>query len=205
MPVDATCNRLSRRGFDSHRLHFKINFRAIEQYFVNNAIERGLRWAKRSPDQVRLIGSDGQQLGVFSLRQALEKAQEQNLDLVLITAKADPPVCRIMEAGKFLYQKKKEQKKSESVESKKLKIKFNTSQHDMETRLKQAKKFLEKGDRLQIVMQLRGRENALRSQAEEKMKYFLQMIEAEHPVKVENRTAKKSKMIQYEVIPNPSK
>ncbi len=152
-----------------------------------------------------MIGSDGQQLGVVSLKQALEEAKSQNLDLVLITAKADIPVCRIIEAGKFLYQKKKEQKKSESVESKKLKIRFNTSQHDLETRLHQAKKFLEKGDRLQVLMQLRGRENALRPQAEEKMKYFLKMIEAEHSVKIENRTSKKSKILQYEVIPNPTK
>ncbi len=150
-----------------------------------------------------MIGCDGEQLGVLKLSEALDKAKEKELDLVLITVKADPPVCRITEAGKFLYQKKKEQKKSDSVESKKLKIRFNTSLHDMETRVRQAKKFLEKGDRLQVIMMLRGRENALKSQATEKMKDFLKMIEAEHPVKIENRTNSKSKMIQYEIIPNP--
>jgi len=139
------------------------------------------------------------------LKEALIKAREQNLDLVLITAKANPPVCRITEAGKFLYQKKKEQKKTDTVESKKLKIKFNTSEHDMTTRVNQAKKFLIKGDRIQLIMMLRGRENALRNQAEEKMKDFIAMIEAAHPVKVENQTSRKSKIIQYEVIPDLSK
>jgi translation initiation factor IF-3 len=139
------------------------------------------------------------------LKEALIKAREQNLDLVLITAKANPPVCRITEAGKFLYQKKKEQKKTDTVESKKLKIKFNTSEHDMTTRVNQAKKFLIKGDRIQLIMMLRGRENALRNQAEEKMKGFIAMIEAAHPVKVENQTSRKSKIIQYEVIPDLSK
>ncbi len=183
----------------------KINFPTIEQYFINSAIEKGLRWAKKSSDQLRIIGHDGEQLGVFDLKQALIMAQEKGLDLVLITAKSDLPVCRITEAGKFLYQKKKEQKKSDSVESKKLKIRFNTSQHDMETRLHQAKKFLDKGDRVQALMQLRGRENALRNQAEEKMQQFLKMIEAECPVKIENQTAKNSKMLQYEIIPQTSK
>ena len=139
------------------------------------------------------------------MKEALIKAREQNLDLVLITAKANPPVCRITEAGKFLYQKKKEQKKTDTVESKKLKIKFNTSEHDMTTRVNQAKKFLIKGDRIQLIMMLRGRENALRNQAEEKMKSFIAMIEAAHPVKVENQTSRKSKIIQYEVIPDLSK
>lgn len=139
------------------------------------------------------------------MKEALIKAREKNLDLVLITAKANPPVCRITEAGKFLYQKKKEQKKTDTVESKKLKIKFNTSEHDMTTRVNQAKKFLAKGDRIQLIMMLRGRENALRNQAEKKMKDFIAMIEAAYPVKVENQTSRKSKMIQYEVIPDSSK
>jgi len=183
----------------------KINFHIIEQYFINNTIEKGLRWAQKSTDQIRVIGQDGQQLGVYSLDQALSMAREQNLDLVLITAKSDMPICRITEAGKFLYQKKKERKKSDSIESKKLKIRFNTSLHDMETRAHQAKKFLEKGDRIQILMQLRGRENALRAQAEEKMNQFLKMIESIYPIKIENQTSQKSKILQYEIIPNPSK
>jgi len=75
----------------------------------------------------------------------------------------------------------------------------------MTTRVNQAKKFLIKGDRIQLIMMLRGRENALRNQAEEKMKSFIAMIEAAHPVKVENQTSRKSKIIQYEVIPDLSK
>ena len=75
----------------------------------------------------------------------------------------------------------------------------------MTTRVNQAKKFLIKGDRIQLIMMLRGRENALRNQAEEKMKDFIAMIEAAHPVKVENQTSRKSKIIQYEVIPDLSK
>lgn len=119
--------------------------------------------------------------------------------MVLITAKADIPVCRIVEAGRFLYQKKKEQKRSASIEMKKIKVRFNTSVHDMETQVHKAKKFLEKGNRLQIIMMLRGRENVLREQAEKKMNEFLEMIKAAHSVKIENHTPKKSKMLQYEV------
>jgi translation initiation factor IF-3 len=200
--VEATCPCFSTRGFDSHRLHLKLIIPKIENYFVNKNIERGLRWAKKSPDQIRVIDEGGEQLGVLTLAEGLKKAQEKGLDLVLITAKADLPVCRITEAGKFLYQKKKEQKKSESVESKKIKIRFNTSSHDMETRLHQAEKFLKKGDRVQAIMMLRGRENALKQQAVEKMEIFLKMIQDICPVKIENRSSPKSKMLQYEITPN---
>ena len=119
---------------------------------------------------------------------ALRISREKNLDLIQVTEKVDPPVCKIMEFGKFLYwqgKKEKEMGKNKGGRLKGIRLTFNISQHDLETRAKQSKGFLEKGDKVRIEMILRGREKGLTDFAREKMLQFYQILDKEIPIKVE--------------------
>jgi translation initiation factor IF-3 len=109
-----------------------------------------------------VIDKDGGQLGVLTLMEALRKAEEAGLDLVEIAPNADPPVCKIIDFGKFRYQqtkKAKESKKSQhEVKVKEVKIKPNTDEHDILTKLRAAREFIAKGDKVKITCVFRGRE-----------------------------------------------
>jgi translation initiation factor IF-3 len=113
---------------------------------------------------VRLIGVDGEQLGIMALEQALAHAQEEGLDLVEVAPTAEPPVCRVMDYGKFKYQQNKKvkeaRKKSTSVQIKEVKFRPKTDEHDINTKIGQAKKFLAKGHKLKLTVMFRGREMA---------------------------------------------
>ncbi|HNU68390.1 MAG TPA: translation initiation factor IF-3 [Myxococcota bacterium] len=112
--------------------------------------------------EVRLIGSDGSQLGVVSITQALEQAEEEGLDLVEVAPDSRPPVCRIMDYGKFKYQKKKRQaeakKRQVQVVLKEVKIRYKTDEHDLVTKINQARRFLMEGNKVKFVMFFKGRE-----------------------------------------------
>lgn len=142
--------------------------------------------------EVRVIDDEGKQLGVMSLEKALRLAWERNLDLIQVTEKTEPPVCKIMDQGKYLYQQKKKERKSRSKggELKGLRLGFNISQHDLETRIKQAEKFLKKGDKIKIEIRLKGRERALESFAREKIDKFLEILGKHLPYKVERELKK---------------
>jgi len=111
---------------------------------------------------VRVIDSDGSQLGIITLAEALFKAEQVGLDLVEISAGAEPPVCKIIDYGKFRYQvtkKEKESKKSQhQVKVKEIKVKPNTDSHDLETKTKHAREFLVKGNKVRVTCVFRGRE-----------------------------------------------
>jgi translation initiation factor IF-3 len=114
--------------------------------------------------EVRLIDEDNQQLGIVKLQEALARAKEAELDLVEISPSATPPVCRIMDFGKFKYQAQKKEhdqkRKHHGVEMKQIRIKtFRIDMHDVGIKLKQAKKFLEAGHRLLFTMMFRAREH----------------------------------------------
>ena len=146
---------------------------------VNNRI--------RSP-QVRLIDETGKQLGIMSAQEALRIAQERNLDLVQVTEKVEPPVCKIVDYGKYLYslQKKEKAAKIKGVsELKGIRLGFNISPHDLETRARQSEKFLKKGDKVRIEMPLRGREKGLSEFAKGKISQFLEILEKLIPIKIE--------------------
>jgi len=135
-----------------------------------------------------LIDENGEQLGIFGLREALRKAYGKGLDLIQVTEKVDPPVCKIIDYGKYAYQMKKREKQQATKkggELKNIRLSFNISEHDMENRAKTAKKFLEKGDKVRIDMVLRGRQKALSDFAREKMNKFLEGLNALSPFKVE--------------------
>ena len=130
--------------------------------------------------EVRLIDEAGKQLGVTDLQKALQEARERNLDLIQVTEKADPPVCKIMDYGKFIYQQQKKEKsavkKQRGGELKGVRIGFNMAQHDLEVRAHQAEKFLKAGNKVRIEMRLRGREKALGNVAKEKISKFLEVL-----------------------------
>ena len=125
---------------------------------------------------MRVINENGEQLGIMKKEEALAKAKELGLDLILITEKANPPVCKIIDYGKYLYQQKKKEKKTRASQVKGVRLRFNISVHDMETKAKQAKKFLEAGNKVKIELILRGREKALKDYAKEKLEKFLELL-----------------------------
>ena len=109
-----------------------------------------------------ILASTGEQLGVMKLSDAIRKAQEMGLDLVEIAANANPPVCRIVDFGKFKYEASKQEKEKKNSGSKLKEIKFrvNCAAHDYETKLRHAEEFLDKGNKVRVQLQFRGREMA---------------------------------------------
>ena len=112
--------------------------------------------------ELRVIGADGEQLGILQRNEALALAREAGLDLVEVAATSEPPVCRIMDYGKFKYEqqkKKQEAKKRQTVvQIKEIKVRPKTDDHDYETKLRHIRRFLEDGDRCKITVFFRGRE-----------------------------------------------
>jgi len=148
--------------------------------------------------EVRLIDENGKQIGILELRKALQTAWERNLDLVQMTEKVEPPVCKIMEYGKYLYQqekKEREAKKKTRGELKGIRLSFNISQHDLETRVNQAEKFLRQGNKVRIELRLRGREKALADFAKEKMNKFLEILGNLTPYKIERELKRESQRL----------
>ena len=113
-------------------------------------------------EKVRVIDSDGKQIGVLSVREAIRQAEDEGLDLVEIAPNANPPVCKIIDYGKFKYhqlKKEKESKKSQhQIKVKEIKFKPNIDTHDFLTKEKHAREFLEKGNKVRITCSFRGRE-----------------------------------------------
>jgi translation initiation factor IF-3 len=111
---------------------------------------------------VRVIGPEGEMLGIMQTREAYLYARERELDLVEVNPKAHPPVCKVMDFGKYKYEEKKKQadarKRQTIVELKEIKIRPKTDDHDMEFKLKHIRRFLEEGDKVKITCRFRGRE-----------------------------------------------
>ena len=134
-----------------------------------------------------MIDVNGQQIGVIPLEQALQLAKERNLDLVQVTQKVQPPVCKIIDYGKYLYQvQKKERKiKKRGSQVKGVRLSFKISDHDLETKVKQAEKFLKEGDKIKVELILRGREKALEDFARKKIQKFVEILKEKIPIKIE--------------------
>jgi translation initiation factor IF-3 len=113
---------------------------------------------------VRVIGADGEQIGIMTSKEALEKAFEAELDLVEIVPNADPPVCRIMDHGKFLFEENKKKqaakKKQKQIHVKEVKFRPGTEIGDYQVKLRNLKRFLSHGDRVKVTLRFRGREMA---------------------------------------------
>lgn len=134
-----------------------------------------------------MIDERGEQLGVFNLENALQKAYEARLDLIQVTDKVEPPICKIMDYGKYAYQQSKKEKKQrhQAGEMKSIRLTFNISPHDMETRCRAAEKFLKKGQKVRVELLLRGREKALGEHAKGKIEQFLGILNGLIPIKIE--------------------
>ncbi len=112
--------------------------------------------------QVRLVGPDGEQLGILPIKEALEKSKEYVLDLVEVAPNADPPVCKVMDYGKFRYQQQKRaheaKKKQTVIQVKEIKVRSKIDEHDYQFKLQHVKRFLKGGDKAKISVVFRGRE-----------------------------------------------
>ena len=130
-------------------------FRSISELMINEQIR---------DKEVRLIGENGEQLGIMSAKEAMKLAEEAELDLVKIAPTAKPPVCKIVDYGKFRYEqarKEKEAKKKQKVvEVKEIRLSPNIDVNDLNTKMNAARKFLAKGDKVKITLRFRGREMA---------------------------------------------
>jgi len=152
--------------------------------------------------EVRLIDETGQQLGILPIEKALQIAQENNLDLIQVTEKVEPPVCKIMDHGKYLYHlKKKENKGKHRIgELKGIRLTFSISDHDLQTRASQAAKFLQKGDKVMIELRLRGREKAHQDIAREKIQKFVEAVQKTIPIKIERELKKEFRGLTMIII-----
>ena len=123
--------------------------------------------------EVRLIGADGEQLGIVSSKEAQRLADEAGLDLVKIAPTAKPPVCKIIDYGKYRYEQarkeKEAKKKQKTVELKEIRLSPNIDTNDLNTKINSAKKFIEKGNKVKVTLRFRGRERAHMNQS----KYIL--------------------------------
>nr|WP_245353156.1 translation initiation factor IF-3 [Clostridium punense] len=112
--------------------------------------------------EIRVIGADGEQLGILPTKEALKMAEEKELDLVAISPSANPPVCKIMDFGKFIYEQQKKdkeaKKKQKVITIKEIRLSATIEEHDIEIKANNAKKFLVDGDKVKITVRFRGRE-----------------------------------------------
>ncbi len=146
--------------------------------------------------EVRLVGSDGEQLGIMSARDAQKLADEAGLDLVKIAPTAKPPVCKIIDYGKYRYElarKEKEQKKKQKVvELKEIRMSPNIDSNDLNTKISAARKFLAKGNKVKVTLRFRGREMSHMAQSRHVLDDFAAALEdvsiVEKPAKQEGRT-----------------
>lgn len=132
--------------------------------------------------EVRLVGPEGAQLGVVSIEDARAKAAEMETDLVMVAAKATPPVVRLMDLGKHVYEQRKklakQKVKGKGGEVKGIRIGFKIGEHDMQVRLRQAEQFLQEGHKVKVEMRLRGREKGRGDFATRKLRDFISLIPA---------------------------
>jgi translation initiation factor IF-3 len=145
--------------------------------------------------ELRLIGPDGKQLGIMSSREALKKAEEIGLDLVEIAPTANPPVCRIMDYGKYKYEQAKKRhaarQHQKTMQVKEIKVRPHIDEHDLEFKIRNIKKFLQAGNRTKITIMFRGREMAYpemgKSTLEKIAMEVTDMGNIEHPPRMEGK------------------
>ena len=144
---------------DSLTIHFFIS------YLEGKAISNEAMINEQIRDkEIRLIGSEGEQLGIMSAKEALKLAEEAGLDLVKIAPTAKPPVCKIVDYGKFKYEQtrkeKEAKKKQKTIDVKEIRLSPNIDTNDLNTKVNAARKFLTKGDKVKVTLRFRGREMA---------------------------------------------
>ena len=155
-----------------------------QNYFQRRTKDRGPRSNNRiSSPEVQVIGSDGENLGVISTNEAISMARNQGLDLIEIAPNANPPVCKIMDMGKYKYDAQKKanlaKKKQKIIALKEIKMRPVTETHDYEFKVKNAKKFIAKGDKVKFTIRFKGRElqhSSLGNELMDKIKQDMESI-----------------------------
>ncbi|SFR83834.1 translation initiation factor IF-3 [Anaeromicropila populeti] len=146
--------------------------------------------------EIRLIGEEGEQLGIMSSKDAMKLAKEANLDLVKIAPQAKPPVCKIIDYGKYRYElarkEKEAKKKQKTTDVKEIRLSPNIDENDLSTKANQARKFLTKGDKVKVTLRFRGREMAHMGMSRQILDKFFERVEdvamVEKPAKLEGRS-----------------
>ena len=146
--------------------------------------------------EIRLIGEDGQQLGIMSSREAMKIAREAELDLVKIAPQAKPPVCKIIDYGKYRYElarkEKEAKKKQKTIEVKEVRLSPNIDSNDLNTKIASARKFIEKGNKVKVTLRFRGREMAHVQSSRHILDEFAKALEdialVDKPAKMEVRS-----------------
>lgn len=131
--------------------------------------------------EIRVIGDDGEQLGIMSAEAAMKIAEEKELDLVKISPMAKPPVCKIMDYGKYRFERDKRQKeakkKQQIVKVKEVQLSCRIDTHDFETRVNHARRFLEGGDKVKVIVRFKGREMAHQDIGRAQLEKFIKACE----------------------------
>jgi translation initiation factor IF-3 len=131
--------------------------------------------------EVRVVAEDGSNLGVLATEEALRRAQEVGLDLVEVNPKGTPPVCKILDFGKYKYEEKKRQREAKRkqtvVEVKEVKLRPKTDDHDLDVKVRASRKFLESGNKVKVTCRFRGREITHPERAQIQLEYFMQKLE----------------------------
>ncbi|MBQ9680394.1 MAG: translation initiation factor IF-3 [Ruminococcus sp.] len=185
------------------------------RFLFSNTIWRCLHISKQEPQineeirdkELRVIGPDGAQLGIMSAADAQHIADEKNLDLVKIAPQATPPVCKIMDYGKYRFEQAKREKEARknqhTVDVKEIKLSLNIDTHDFNTKLKNAMKFFAHGDKVKVSIRFRGREMGHSEFGYDTMKKFAdacaEVANIERPAKLEGR-----QMLMF-LAPKPTK
>ena len=146
--------------------------------------------------EIRLIGEDGQQLGIMSSREAMKIAREAELDLVKIAPQAKSPVCKIIDYGKYRYElarkEKEAKKKQKTIEVKEVRLSPNIDSNDLNTKIASARKFIEKGNKVKVTLRFRGREMAHVQSSRHILDEFAKALEdialVDKPAKMEGRS-----------------
>ncbi|SET15382.1 translation initiation factor IF-3 [[Clostridium] polysaccharolyticum] len=146
--------------------------------------------------EVRLVGEDGEQLGIMSAKDAMKIAREANLDLVKIAPQAKPPVCKVIDYGKYRYElarkEKEAKKKQKTMDVKEIRLSPNIDENDLNTKAGQARKFLSKGDKVKVTLRFRGREVAHMGMSKQILDRFFEKVEdvavVDKPAKMEGRS-----------------
>ena len=163
---------VNQKWMRTHSLLFLVRrYTEISDYYVNGQIR---------DREVRLIDENGEQLGIMSARDAQLKADEADLDLVMIAPKAKPPVCKIIDYGKFRYEQtrkeKEAKKKQKTVEVKEIRLSPNIGANDLKTKATNARKFLSKGNRVKVTVRFRGREMAHQQNGRDILDAFVETL-----------------------------
>ncbi|MCG8566986.1 MAG: translation initiation factor IF-3 [Desulfobacterales bacterium] len=132
-------------------------------------------------NEVRVIGSDGEQIGILPIKEALRIAGDEDLDLVEVSPDARPPVCKIMDHGKYKYEvtKKKQEakRKQKSTQIKEIKVRPKTGEHDLATKVRHIQKFIGNNDKVKVTLMFRGREIILRDRANQVLNRVIELTE----------------------------